>query len=186
MGFVEEALDGCLLEGSVHALDLAVGPRMFWLGEPVVDVGLGASELEGMGAEGLSSVERAPDLGGSRAAVAGRGEMNSVVGEHGVDLVRHGLDQGVQEVGRDALGGLLVHLDEGELRGPVDGDEKVKLALLGADLRNIDVEVADRVGHEFLAPGPSPSTSGSREMPCRCRQRCSEERVSSGIVACNA
>lgn len=48
-----------------------------------------------------------------------------------------------------------MHLDEGELRSPVDGDEEVKLALLGANLRDIDVEVADRVRLELLAPGPA-------------------------------
>ncbi len=47
-----------------------------------------------------------------------------------------------------------MHLDEGELRGPVDGDEEVKLTLLGANLRYINVEVADRVRLELLAPGP--------------------------------
>ena len=95
VGFVVEALDGCFLEGSVHAFDLTVGPGMFRLGQAVVDVGLGASELEGMGSEDLSSIECAPDLRGSRAAVTGSGEMHSVVGEHGVDFVGHGLDQRV-------------------------------------------------------------------------------------------
>ncbi len=45
-------------------------------------------------------------------------------------------------------------LDEGELRGAVDGHQKIELALLGAHLRDIDVEVADRVRLELLAPGP--------------------------------
>jgi hypothetical protein len=45
-------------------------------------------------------------------------------------------------------------LDEGELGAPVDGDEEVKLALLSANLRDIDVKVADRVGLELLASRP--------------------------------
>lgn len=154
VGLVVEAFDGCFLEGPVHAFDLSVGPWMFGFGQAVVDVGFGASELEGMGAEELSSFECEPDLRGSRTAIAGRGEVHSVVGEHGVDLVGRGLDKRVQEVGRKSLGGLLMHLDEGELRCPVDGDEEVKLALLGANLRDIDVDVTDRVGLELLAPGP--------------------------------
>ena len=131
-----------------------VGPGMFGLGQAVADVGFGAGELEGMGAEELSVLKSKPDLRGGGTAVAGRGEMHSVIGEHGVDLVGHGLDQRVQEVGRNPLGSLLMHLDEGELGGPVDGDEEVKLALLGANLRDIDVEVADRVSLELFAPGP--------------------------------
>lgn len=134
VGFVVEALDGCFLDGSVHAFDLAVGPGMFRLGQAVVEVGLGAGELEGMGAEELSAFLCEPDLRGCGTAIAGRGEMHSVVGEQGVDFVGHGLDQRVQEVGRNPLGGLLMDLDEGELRGPVDGDQAVKLALLGANL----------------------------------------------------
>lgn len=51
-----------------------------------------------------------------------------------------------------ALLGLAVQLDEGELRGAVDGDEEVELAL----------------GAAKLGEG-SPATSGRREMPWRCR-----------------
>lgn len=41
-----------------------------------------------------------------------------------------------------------MQLDEGELRGAVDGDEHVQLALLGPDLR-FDVKLADRVALKF-------------------------------------
>jgi hypothetical protein len=67
-----------------------------------------------------------------------------------VDAVGHGLDEGVQEVGRDPAGGLLVQPGEGELAGAVDGHEQVQLALLGADLGDVEVEVAERVGLEAL------------------------------------
>lgn len=106
VGFVIEALDGGLFEGSVHALDLAVGPGMLRLGQAMIDVGFGTGELEGMGAEQFSAFERKLDLRDSRTAIPGRGEMHAVVGEHGVDLVGHDLDQCVQEVGRDSLRGL--------------------------------------------------------------------------------
>lgn len=154
VGFVTEALDGRFFEGAVHAFDLAIGPGMFRLGQAMIDAGFGAGELEGMGAEEFTALEGKLDLRSSRAAIAGRGEMHSFVGEQGVNRIGQELDQCVQEVGRDPLSGLLMHLDEGEPGGPVDGDEEVKLALLGANLGNIDVEVADRVGFELLAPGP--------------------------------
>ena len=77
--------------------------------------------------------------------------MRAIVGQHGVDLVGHGRDQVAQEVPGNASGGLLVELDEGELRGPVDPNEQIELALLGADLGDVDVKVADRIGLE-LAP----------------------------------
>src|SRR4051812_43988458 len=63
----------------------------------------------------------------------------------------HGFEETTEEVGRDPRRGFLVQLDEGELRSAVDGDEQVELALLGPDLGDVDMEVADRVALE-LAP----------------------------------
>ena len=84
-------------EGSIHAFDLAVGPGVFRSGEAVVDVGLGAGELEGVSAEEFAALESEFDLRSCGTAIAGRGEVDSVVGEHGVDLVRHGCEQGLEE-----------------------------------------------------------------------------------------
>jgi hypothetical protein len=42
-------------------------------------------------------------------------ELRAVVGEHGVNAIGHGSDEGAQEVGCDAAGGPLVQLGEGEL-----------------------------------------------------------------------
>jgi hypothetical protein len=36
-----------------------------------------------------------------------------------------------------------VQFDEGELRGPVDRDDEIELALSGSDLGDIDMEMAD-------------------------------------------
>jgi hypothetical protein len=44
-----------------------------------------------------------------------------------------------------------VQLHESELASAVDGNEQVQLALLGADLGDVDVDEADRVGLEPLA-----------------------------------
>ena len=52
----------------------------------MVDIGFGACELEGMGAEEFSCGERTSYLGSHRVAIAGRGEVHAVVGEHGVDV----------------------------------------------------------------------------------------------------
>jgi hypothetical protein len=41
-----------------------------------------------------------------------------------------------------------MQLGEGELAGPVDGHEQMKLALLGPHLGDVDVEEADGVGLE--------------------------------------
>jgi hypothetical protein len=154
VGFVEEALGCSVFEGSVHAFDLAIGPGMLGLGQPVVDAGLGAGELEGMSQEHLAMLHGQLDFGRCRAGVSRRSEVGSVVGKHGVDLVRNSLEQGAEEIAGHAPGGLFMHLDEGELRGTVDGDQEIELALFGAHLRQINMEVADRIGLELLAPGP--------------------------------
>src|SRR5208283_5434392 len=96
--FVEVEFDRRVLDCAVHALDLPVGPRMLRFRQPMVDVVAGACKLEGVRAESSSLSEhlldhrRAPSLAGWVS------EMNSVVGEHRMDLVRNRLDQSVEKV----------------------------------------------------------------------------------------
>jgi len=92
-----------------------------------------------------------------------------------------------QEVAGNASSGLLMQFDKGELRGPVDTLEPIELALLGADLGDVDVKVADQIGLELAPVGlVALDTCGRREMSRRCGQRCSEERVRCGRVGFRA
>lgn len=75
--------------------------------------------------------------------------MRAIVGQHGVDLVGHGRNQVAQEITGDAPSGLFVQLDEGGLRGPINPYEQIELALFGADLGDVDVKIADRIGLEL-------------------------------------
>ena len=52
---------------------------------------------------------------------------------------------------RNAPRCLLVQFNKGELGRAVDGHEQVKLALLGADFGDVDMEEADRVALELGA-----------------------------------
>jgi hypothetical protein len=70
-----------------------------------------------------------------------------------MDLVRDGGDQAAQEVACGATRHLLVHLDEGELRRSVDGDDEVELALRSSNLGDVDMKLADRIGLEFAFGG---------------------------------
>ena len=108
--------------------------------------------------------------------------MGSVVGEDGVDRVGDGGDQAAQEVSRGATRHLLMQFDEGELRGSVDGDEEVELALRGSNLGDVDMKLADRIGLEFAFGGGFAFDLGLRETPWRCKQRCNDERVRCGMV----
>lgn len=78
-------------------------------------------------------------------------KMGPVVGQYGMDRVRDRFDEAQQEVCCDPPCRLLMQLGEGELGGPIDGDEQIEPALGGADFGDVDVEVADRIELE-LAP----------------------------------
>src|SRR4029077_12280973 len=85
-----------------------------------------------------------------RPGVAGGiGEVGSVIGKDRVDLVRDGLNQPTQEVCGVASLYRLAEFDKGELRRPVDGDKEIELALGGSNLRDVDMEIADRIGLEL-------------------------------------
>jgi hypothetical protein len=175
---------------------------MLWLGQAVIDVLEGAGIFEGVGAEEFLACDHLADLGGAPGFALGVGEMDTVVGQHGMDLVGHSLDQGAQEVGRGARCCLGVQLGEGELAGAVDGDEEVEFAFSGLNFCDVDMEEADGIGFEFLlrrlvalrirkpADTSAASTCFARGTfaapPCRCRQRCNEERVRCGMVGCKA
>jgi len=124
MALVVEALDGRVLDGPVHPLDLTVRPRMARLGQTMFDVEIGAGRLEGVATEEHLLGAHDLDLR-RRPGVAGRlGEVGAVVGEHGVDLVGNRGSKGPEEVAGNPAGGLLVQLGEGELGGPVDRDRR--------------------------------------------------------------
>jgi hypothetical protein len=93
------------------------------------------------------------DFGCRPALATGIGRVQTVVGQHGVDFVWNSGDQAQQEVSCDGRGSLLVQFGEDELRSSVNGHKEVEPPLLGADLGDIDVEVADRVGLELALPG---------------------------------
>lgn len=129
------SFDGCLFDRPVHPFDLAVGPRVFHPGEPMLDAMLVADPVEDV-VEGVCVVRHI-------------GELDAVIGQHCVDRIRDRLDQVARELGGDHLACSLVQFDKGELAGAVDRDEQAQLAFGRLYLCNVDVEVADRVGLEF-------------------------------------
>ena len=51
MGVVEVAFDGGVFDGSIHALDLSVGPGMIGLSPPMFDLMKKTEPVEGMATE---------------------------------------------------------------------------------------------------------------------------------------
>src|SRR6202171_186962 len=82
---VVEDFDGGVLDGSVHALGLAVGPGMVGLGQAMLDAVGGAGTVEDMRAEVTPA--------GALSVFWQVGEGHAVVGQQGV--------YGVRESGHD-------------------------------------------------------------------------------------
>jgi hypothetical protein len=103
--------DSCVLQRSVHPLNLTVGPWVIGLGETVLDAMPPAGPVEGMAA---------PACGSAIPVLRGISELDAVVSEHSVDFVRDGFDQFVEKSSCCDCGRLLHQPGESELRGPVD------------------------------------------------------------------
>src|SRR5919107_5843776 len=71
-----------------------------------------------------------------------------------MDAVWDRLDRVAQEPGGLHLARALDQAGEGELARAVDGHEQPQLPLFRADLGDVDMEVADRVGGEALLARP--------------------------------
>ncbi len=119
----------------VHPFDRAVGPRMVDPGEAMLDAILAATYVEHVGQEA-----RGRAIGIAR----GQAELDAVIGQHGVDAVRHCFDERDEEGRGAAVVGFLDQLHEGELAGAIDSDEQVRFALGGLHFGDVDVEETDR------------------------------------------
>ena len=140
MALVVEAFDGRVLDGAVHPLDLAVGPRMVRLGEPVLDVVCLADHVE-------AHLTRPGGVAVARLLC----ELDAVVGQDRVNAVRHGFQQVFEELPRRAPVSLVDQSGNRELARAVDADEHVELAFGGLHLGDVHVEEADRVALEALS-----------------------------------
>ena len=138
-----ECPDRRLFDGSVHPLGLAVGPGMVWLCQSMFDAMLDANAIEDM------RPEEAP--GWSLTVLGQVGEGHAVIGQDLVYLIRKGRDDISEEGGTVHFPGMLMELDIGELRDPVDGEEHDKFAVGVCELGAVDVDIANVVSFEALA-----------------------------------
>jgi hypothetical protein len=80
-------------------------------------------------------------------------ELNAVIGENGVDLIGHGLEQVLKELPGSLSVSCGNELSDGELGRPVDSHKEKELSLGGLHLGNVDVEEAYGVALELLPLG---------------------------------
>jgi hypothetical protein len=110
---------------------------MVRLGQSVLDTVCVAKHVEHMDA---------PPSSGSKAVLRQIGELDAVVGEHGVDFVGNGLDEGFEEVRSDPAIGLLMKfgIDELSCPSPYLGGRKIPaLRRQTEQLRCISMAEAD-------------------------------------------
>lgn len=131
-----KALDGSFLDGSIHALNLPVGPGMLHLGQAMLNGVLGAGSIKDViiGVSITGSV----------------GKLDAVIGQYRMNRVRHGADEVSEKLRSNHLSSLGVEFGESELGSPVDSNEQVELALSCLHLGNVDMEVTDWIALELL------------------------------------
>ena len=83
----------------------------------------------------------AAEAGGWPFAVLGQvSELDTVVGQHGVDAVWNGCNERFKKGRSGPHVGLFDEFNHGELRGSVDGHEQVELAFGCSDLGRVPVD----------------------------------------------
>lgn len=95
---------------------------MVGFGKAVLDSVSVAQPVEGMAA---------PSGRNSSTVLRQVGELDTVVGEHGVDAVRNSFDERFKEGGCSPRVNPSHEFDDGELRGPVDVHEQTELRAVG-------------------------------------------------------
>jgi hypothetical protein len=125
-----------ILDGAVHSFHLAVGPGMVGLGQAMFNGGKKANPVEGM----------SPPASRRPLTILGKvGELDSVIGEHGVDAIGDRCDQRSKKAGSGSHVGTLDQLDKGELRGSVNCHEEVELGFGSPYFSQIDMEETDGI-----------------------------------------
>jgi len=121
--WIVEGFRGGVLDGAVHPLGLAVGPRVIGFGEAMLDPVLLADAVEDVAAE------HGDDFAVAAQVFREVGEGHAVIGEHGVDRIREGRHDVTEERGTFHLAGTVVEGEDGKLGHSVDGEEHDELAL---------------------------------------------------------
>ncbi len=142
VGFVVEAFYSRVLDCSVHPLDLPIGPRVVGLGQPVLDPVGFADHIEAHrpGIDGVA----VPRL---------LCELNAVIGENGVDLIGHSVEQMLQELPGRLSVSRCNELSDGELGRSVNAYKEIELAFGRLHLCDVDMEEPYGVALELLSLG---------------------------------
>lgn len=153
MAVIMVAFDSGFLDRPVHPLDLAIGPGVPDLGQPVFDPVLATAHVEHVrhvGGRGTTGVARRKgELDAPFDCLPAAVAQDRIIRQNSVDRVGHSGDQRDEECGSRCSAGPGYKLDKSELAGPVDRHIEIELAFGGTHFGDVDVEIADRVGLEL-------------------------------------
>ena len=126
-----------ILDGAVHPLNLTVGPWMVRFCQSVFNLIRRTDHVE----------RHRPRIGFVSGLFR---ELDAIVSEDGVDFVWNGFQQVFKELPRCFAISLLNQLSHGELADAINSYKEMQLSLFGSDLRDINVEITNRVALKLL------------------------------------
>lgn len=128
-----------LLDRAVYSFDLAIGPRVIWLGEVVLNSICFADHVE----PHLPRICSVP--------VAGLfGELDTIVSEDPMNEIRDSFEQMFEEFQRCLAIRLFHESGDCKLAGPVYANKELWLSLRRLDPSYIDMEIANGIVFELL------------------------------------
>jgi hypothetical protein len=139
MGLVGVCCDCGFLERSIHTFHLTIRPGMIGCSQPMGD--------------GVVSTDACKDVFEGVFILLPIRQLDAIIGEYGVEFVRHSRNEIAQELGCHRLQGFRVELGVRELRRAIDGDKQGAPAFFGPHFGDVDVAVAERVGLELFLLG---------------------------------
>lgn len=139
MALVEVAIHRTFFDTAVHTLNLPICPRM---------IGFGQAMVNAMRFTYLIKFQLTFLLDPRLMR-----KLSAIVGQDGVDVVRDSFDQPAQKGASVFASRPFKQLGEGKLGSAVNGYKEIELALLGSDLADVQVKIADRVLFETFLLG---------------------------------
>ena len=115
MAIVMIAFNGCVLDGPIHSLDLAIGPGMLDLGEPVLNAMFKANPIK--------------DMLEGEALLLLIGKLNAVVRQHNMNGIGNVSNEITQKLRGQHFTCLRMNFDVDKLAGSINGNKEIELAL---------------------------------------------------------
>lgn len=145
--------DRGLLQGAVHACDLAVGPGMARLRAAMRAARWRTGIIEGRPQRAACRMLRCLRLCCPSTDVRQLGDLRPVLRSHRVERVGHRGDKGAHDVGGEPACGLRLPRGNGTRAGTVNGHQAIEAACFRMHLGYVELDVATGVRFELWLGG---------------------------------